>query len=1046
MAILGGTLRAGAHFVLEAHRLTEGSVEYDWVITDESRSDGQTLLGKGPAEVERLARNKGIPVTLLSGAVDLIPGLDTLLDGGCFSIRPDQSVWTTRCDMQRVCCNGQAGKSRRYLAKRDAEHRITMEIMHMDGSAEVELKDALLGRDIRQLGRMLGDTIRAQHGDGAFDRIEKIRLAATRFRREADDGARDELDRGLHALDEQETKQLIRAFSFFSLLANIAEDQHHIRRSRAHLRAGSAPRAGSIAGAVQKVVNAGCLGSLSGFFAEAHISPVFTAHPTEVQRKSILNCQMAIARVLDQRDRMALTPEEQEQNDEALARGIHTLWNTRLLRTAKLSVMDEVDNGLSFFDHTILRGLPQLYSALQETLSKLDLRWETEELPTFMKVGSWIGGDRDGNPFVTAAVLRSTLQRQSEVALNYYLAELQVLASQLSLAENMTACSEPLRLLAEQSPDLSPHRVHEPYRRAIYGIHSRLQATRPRLGQVAAAAADPAIPYASAQALLADLDIVSDSLIKHGSGVLARGRLRQLRRAVQVFGFSLAPIDLRQNSDVHERVVAELLSAACPGVDYLALDEDARCALLLEELHSPRLLITPFHTYTEETTGELAIIKAVKEAHAVYGAECATNYIISKASSVSDLLEVALLLKEHGLLQLHPARMALNIIPLFETIDDLRAGPDIMERAFKLPLYAALLASRGTLQEVMLGYSDSNKDGGFLTSGWELYKAETRLVAVFEKYGIKMRLFHGRGGSVGRGGGPSYDAILAQPPGAVQGRIRLTEQGEVITAKYANPEVGRRNLEVMVAATLEASLLPPASVEPDAAQLAAIQALSDEALRSYRSLVYETEGFETYFWESTVISEIAALNIGSRPASRKKSTSIEDLRAIPWVLSWAQCRVMLPGWYGFGSAVRRYLADHPDGLPLLRKMYQQWPFFRTTLSNMDMVLAKSDMAIASRYASLVSDPLLRDAIFGRIQDEHEATVQALIRITGQAGLQDANPLLQRSIRNRFPYIDPLNHVQVELLRRFRHGVTDPATRDGIHLSINGIAAGLRNSG
>ncbi|MYN06195.1 phosphoenolpyruvate carboxylase [Pseudoduganella aquatica] len=955
----------------------------------------------------------------------------------------------------------------------------------MDGSKSVEFKDELLGRDIRQLGRMLGDTIRTQHGDEAFNRIENVRQLAIRFRREQDAGAQALLEEALHALSPDETSQLIRAFGYFSLLSNIAEDQHHTRRSRAHLLAGSAPRLGSLAKAVQNVVGAGRTSSFGEFFAEAHISPVFTAHPTEVQRKSTLNCQMAIARELDERDRVQMTPEEQEQNDEALARGIHTLWQTRLLRTAKLSVMDEVENGLSFFDRTILNGLPQLYSTLQDMLAKLDARWAGEELPTFMKVGSWIGGDRDGNPFVTATVLRATLARQADVALEHYLGELHKLASQLSLAQTMTGCSEQLRQLADASPDHSPHRVDEPYRRAIYGIHNRLAANRALLtsaaaagradtGAAASAAASAraavatiwpaaaaagyapaapgagAQPYASAQELLADLETVHESLVAHGSAVLARGRLRQLRRAVKVFGFSLAPVDLRQNSDVHERVVAEILSCARPGIDYAALSEPERCKLLLEELHTPRLLISPYTSYSEETSGELAIFRAVSEAHRAYGAESITNYIISKADSVSDLLEVALLLKEHGLLRAgsvtEESSMAVNIIPLFETIGDLQAGPDIMDRAFRLPLYMDLVRSRGSLQEVMLGYSDSNKDGGFLTSGWELYKAEIELVEVFKRHNVKMRLFHGRGGSVGRGGGPSYEAILAQPQGAVQGRIRLTEQGEVITAKYANPEVCRRNLEVMVAATMEATMLPPRGIEPDAAQLAAMQALSDEAMRSYRSLVYETEGFETYFWESTVISEIAALNIGSRPASRKKSTAIEDLRAIPWVLSWAQCRVMLPGWFGFGSAVQKFLGTQPDGLALLQKMYRDWPFFNTLLSNMDMVLAKSDIAIASRYATLVSDATLREAIFGRIRAEHERTIAALKEITGQAELQDANPLLQRSIRNRFPYIDPLNHLQVELLRRFRDGDSDPATREGIHLSINGIAAGLRNSG
>jgi phosphoenolpyruvate carboxylase len=358
-----------------------------------------------------------------------------------------------------------------------------------------------------------------------------------------------------------------------------------------------------------------------------------------------------------------------------------------------------------------------------------------------------------------------------------------------------------------------------------------------------------------------------------------------------------------------------------------------------------------------------------------------------------------------------------------------------------------MLQSRGHLQEVMLGYSDSNKDGGYVTSGWELHKAELELIGVFRQHGVKLQLFHGRGGSVGRGGGPSYEAILAQPPGAVQGRIRLTEQGEVITAKYANPEVGRRNLEVLVAATIEATLLAHTQAQPCAQQHDAMEQLSGEALRAYRSLVYETEGFETYFWESTVISEIAALNVGSRPASRKQTRSTEDLRAIPWVLSWAQCRLMLPGWYGFGTAVERFVAPAPqERLALLQKMYQEWPFFRTLLSNMDMVLAKSDIAIAGRYATLVSDARLRNDIFGRISAEHARTVATLRQVMGQAGLLDANPLMQRSLRNRLPYIDPLNHLQVELLRRYRGGANDEATRSGLHMSINGIAAGLRNSG
>ncbi|MGH8855500.1 MAG: phosphoenolpyruvate carboxylase, partial [Telluria sp.] len=798
-------------------------------------------------------------------------------------------------------------------------------------------KEELLGRDIRQLGRLLGDTIRAQHGDQVFDEIEAIRKMSIGFRRDQDGATHDCLHATLGAMSADEACHLIRAFSYFSLLANIAEDQHHIRRTRAHLAAGSAPKKGSIASAVDSVFEAGRLADLQAFFQDACVSPVLTAHPTEVQRKSILNCQLAIARLIGERDRVQMTPEEERESEEAIGRGILTLWQTRLLRPAKLSVMDEVENGLSFFDSTILNSLPRLYGALEDALAEKDSSWADVELPSFMKVGSWIGGDRDGNPFVTADVLRATLTTQAAKALDFYLDELLKLASQLSLAQSLCASSPELCAIAARAADDSPHRLDEPYRRAVYGIRSRLAATREWLLSGAAGAA-----YAGPGELLADLDTVHHSLVAHGARLLARGRLRQLRRAVKVFGFSLAPVDLRQNSEVHERVVAELLARVRPGLDYLAMDEAQRSALLREELHARRPLISPFETYSDETESELAILREVKRAHLRYGRESVTNYIISKAASVSDLLEVALLLKETGLLHAPQCALDLNIIPLFETIDDLRAGPAIMARAFGLPLYQAMLRSRGMVQEVMLGYSDSNKDGGYVTSGWELHKAEIELIGVFKQHGVKLQLFHGRGGSVGRGGGPSYEAILAQPAGAVQGRIRLTEQGEVITAKYANPEVGRRNLEVLVAATMEATLLAHDQPEPCAMQAGAMEFLSGEALRAYRSLVYETAGFETYFWESTVISEIAALNVGSRPASRKKSRSIEDLRAIPWVLSWAQCRLMLPGWYGFGTAVERFVQEAPGKrMALLRTMYRDWPFFTTLLSNMDMVLAKS---------------------------------------------------------------------------------------------------------
>jgi len=912
-------------------------------------------------------------------------------------------------------------------------------------------KDAPLREDIRLLGRLLGDTVRDQQGDASFELVERIRQNSVRFRRDDDHAARKELEGTLDALSREQTIQVVRAFSYFSHLANIAEDQHHIRRSRAHLIAGSAPREGSLAHALALAFADGKTtpAALAGFLGEALISPVLTAHPTEVQRKSILNCQTVIARLLDERDRKQLTPEESEANGEALRRAVLTLWQTRMLRPAKLSVVDEVNNGLSYFETTFLHELPRLYANLEDRLAVADPTLGKQELPAFLQVGNWIGGDRDGNPFVTADILEQAQAMQASVALRHYLDELHTLGSQLSLALGLVSASDALLALAQGSPDSSPHRSDEPYRLALAGIHARVAAThRALIGtEPIGHAADHAQPYDSAQALLEDLDVIHRSLVANGSATLARGRLRHLRCAVRVFGFHLAPIDLRQNSDVHERTVAELLEVARPGSAYLSLDETARCAMLLEELATPRPLASPHVHYSEETESELEIFRAAREAHRRYGRNAIRNCIISKTDDVSDLLELALLLKEAGLLRPHESALDVNLVPLFETIGDLENAASVMERLFSLPLYRKLLEAAGNTQEVMLGYSDSNKDGGFLTSGWALYKAEGELVDVFARHGVRMRLFHGRGGSVGRGGGPSYQAILAQPDGAVQGQIRLTEQGEVIAAKYGNPEVGHRNLEVLVAATLEASRRPGSAAPTPPEFLDTMQALSDAAFAAYRGLVYETEGFEQYFWESTVIAEIAGLNIGSRPASRKKGTSIEDLRAIPWVFSWSQCRLMLPGWFGFGSAVKRYLASNPkDGLARLQAMHKDWSFFTTLLSNMDMVLSKTDLAIASRYAELVKDAELRETIFNRIRSEWQDTVDALLAITRQQELLADNPLLKRSIRNRFPYLDPLNHVQVELLRRHREQGDDERLRVGIHISINGIAAGLRNSG
>ncbi|EWY37772.1 phosphoenolpyruvate carboxylase [Skermanella stibiiresistens SB22] len=923
---------------------------------------------------------------------------------------------------------------------------------------EVPEKDIPLRDDIRLLGRILGDTIREQEGEDVYGLVESVRQTSIRFHRDQDEAARDELQSLLNGMSPRQTTRIIRAFSYFSHLSNIAEDQHHIRRNRAHELAGSAPRAGSMAHALLRAEEAGIdADRLDAFFAEALICPVLTAHPTEVRRKSSLNREMDIAQLLAERERVQMTPEEEEACAEALRRAVLTLWQTSLLRWTKRTVIDEVQNGISFYDHTFLRELPRLYALLEDRLALLDPDEARGEVPPFLRMGSWMGGDRDGNPFVTADIVSETLRLQSTQALKFYLEELHALGGELSLNRRNVRLSDALGELAERSPDRSINRQDEPYRRAITGIYARLAATARGLGQAEALrhAVGDAPPYASAAEFKAELDIIHDSLTANGSAVLARGRLRQLRYAVAVFGFHLASLDLRQNSDVHERMVGELLEAAIPGTGYGGLDEEGRIALLLEDLKTARPLGSAFIGYSDETTGELAIMRTAAEAHRKYGATSMPNCIISKADGVSDILEVAVLLKEVGLLRPLDGGLDVNIIPLFETIGDLRNSVGIMDRLLALPLYKRLLESRGMVQEVMLGYSDSNKDGGFVTSGWELYKAEIGLVEVFRKHGVKLRLFHGRGGSVGRGGGPSYQAILAQPGGAVQGQIRITEQGETISGKYSNAEVGRRNLETLAAATLEATLLQPDIAAPRRDYLTAMEELSGHAFKAYRDLVYETKGFEDYFWESTVITEIASLNIGSRPSSRKKTRSIEDLRAIPWVFSWAQCRLMLPGWYGFGSAVQAWLAEHPDsgsesepngGMAMLRAMHREWPFFQTLLSNMDMVLAKSNIAIASRYAGLVTDPHLRRGVFDRIKGEWQGSIDALLAITGQDSLLEGNPLLARSIRNRFPYLDPLNHVQVELLRRHRADSDEEYVLRGIQLTINGIAAGLRNSG
>ncbi len=925
-----------------------------------------------------------------------------------------------------------------------------------EAGADAAAKNKPLVDDIRLLGRLLGDVIREQEGKEAFELIERVRQLSVAYRLKADAQAGRALDRLLKNLSGDQTVSVIRAFAYFSHLANIAEDRHHVRRREVHEARGE-HQEGSLVVTLERLADAGVrAGDIAAVLERAYIAPVLTAHPTEVQRKSILDAERAIAELLAARD--DLHTERDRSASEALLRArITQLWQTRMLRTAKLTVADEIENALGYYHATFLREVPRLYREIEEHIPG-------HAIAPFFRMGSWIGGDRDGNPFVTAETLHTALARQSEVALRYILTEIHHLGAELSISATLAPVSAEMRALAERSPDHNPHRNDEPYRRVLVGIYARLAATLTALTGTEALrhALPPQNPYASAAELLADLRIIEASLRSHQAAALIGPRLAPLMRAVQVFGFHLATVDLRQSSDKHEAVIAELLRTARIEPDYSALAEDQRRAVLLRMLADARPLRVRDADYGELTRGELAIFEAAATLRARFGADALRHCIISHTEDASDLLEVLLLMKECGLLHgtlgdKEPARAALIVVPLFETIGDLRNAEPIMRAYYALPGIVQMVKASGGEQDVMLGYSDSNKDGGTFTSNWELYRAELALVELFTslraEQGITLRLFHGRGGTVGRGGGPSYQAILAQPPGTVNGQIRLTEQGEVINSKYANPEIGRRNLETLVAATLEATLLHPTKSAPKAFLEAAAQ-LSAHSMAAYRKLVYGTPGFTEYFFAATPIREIAELNIGSRPASRKATRAIEDLRAIPWSFSWGQCRVALPGWCGFGTGIEAYVGKPGPGrderVALLRRMHRQWPFFRTLLSNLDMVLAKTDFGIAARYVELVEDKKLGQRIFALIRAEWQRTHDALGLITGETARLASNPALARSIEHRFPYLDPLNHLQVELMRRYRdRKADDPAierVKRGIHISINGIAAGLRNTG
>ncbi len=896
-----------------------------------------------------------------------------------------------------------------------------------------DFEDRLLLDDIRLLGRLLGEVVHDQAGDDVYQLVEAVRRASVGARRDGHP-VLDSLDGLLADVPIELGLEVIRAFSWFSLLANIAEDV------RQRLGRDGTPRRGTLADTVARLAATYDASTMAPVLDALWVSPVITAHPTEVRRKTVLSIRHNIVELLVSRSRSAGA--ERDELTTSLRIEVLLLWHTAILRMSKLRVRDEANEALGYYPLSLFEAINGL-QADAESLLATTWPGTPKVAHPLVPMGSWIGGDRDGNPFVTAAELRYALRRQAEVAIAHHLDGLSRLGRELSISSRLVEPDDALQVLADASLDDSPFRADEPYRRALRGMHARLAATAVELvGEVPGAAPHAVLPaYRDPDELIADLDVVIRSLDAHGAATLSERRVAPVRRDVELFGFHLCTLDLRQNSAVHQTVVAELLRMARVEGDYLALGEAARVAVLTAELESPRPLRLPGSTCSDATAAELEIFASAADGIARLGSRSIGQYVISKAESVSDVLEVAVLLREVGL------TAAVDIVPLFETIEDLERAGATLSAMLATPTYRALVDRRGH-QEVMLGYSDSNKDGGYLTANWALYRAEQDLVAAAGDAGVTLRLFHGRGGTVGRGGGPSFDAIIAQPAGTAQGALRLTEQGEMVAAHFADPVLARDHLEALLAATLEASAASIGGARSvPAAGDDAMHELSALAFAAYRDLVYEAPRFAEFFRELTPLGEIAELNVGSRPAARTRSGRIEDLRAIPWVFSWSQVRLMIPGWYGAGSAFEHWAGADEARVRTLRDMYHGWPMFRTTISNMAMVLSKTDVSIAERYALLVGDADLRDELFGRIRAEHELTLAWVARIT-EAELLADNPILQRSVRYRFPYLDPLHHLQIELLRRHRSGADadDELSRRGIQLTINGIATALRNSG
>jgi phosphoenolpyruvate carboxylase len=948
----------------------------------------------------------------------------------------------------------------------------------------------VLGREVNTLGRLLGDVIREQEGEAGFRLVEEYR-AATKALRAGEGWPADFGANGLTLLERTEkltsaqARLLVRAFTAYFHLVNMAEERHRLRVLRRREAAGGeAPRSESAAEAVAEAAAGGLSAErMRALLAQCTVEPVFTAHPTEARRRTVL-ASLRRLRVLSDGldDEPARGRRSLAERHDRIREEITALWLTEEVHRRAPTVLDEVRNGLYFFEESLWEVVPRLYRELERALGE-SYPGERFEVPAFLRFGSWVGGDRDGNPNVTADITEHTLRLHRETALSLYERELEALQRHLSLAVEPGADEGPLApSLARDEGDLpelarSLHERYpaEPYRRKVGFMLARLRAARRLNAERLRANVDPttgedpelwrgairleaplpedaAVAYRRAPDLGADVRVLRHDLRRRGAGRLADGALGDLARRLDVFGLQLARLDFRQHSSANAVAVAEVLRRAGVEADYLALPEPQRAALLARELANRRPLVAAHGTWSPETTETLALFATIARAQAELGSEAGDVYIVSMTAGVSDVLAPLLFAKEQGLFQPgregETARSALQVVPLFETIDDLHRCAGLMRELFALPVYRQHLQAWGLRQQIMLGYSDSNKDGGFVTANWELYCAQKALAEACRESGVALTLFHGRGGAIGRGGGPTSRAIMGQPPGSLNGRLRLTEQGEVTFARYAHPEIAHRHLEQTIHAVLRASLREAAGPGegPREEWTRAMAAASDEGYRAYRQLVHDDAHFIRYFHQATPIDLITDLRIGSRPSRRQAGENIEDLRAIPWVFSWTQSRHGLPGWFGLGSALRRLFDG--DG-PRLNDMYRNWPFFRSLVDNAQLSLGRSDLAIARLYDGL-AERALRPRIFDQVQAEWEKTERAILRAAAQGVLLENSPVLRRSIRLRNPYVDPLSFVQVSLLARLRRLSPEAPDAEELRrlaaLSVNGVAAGLQNTG